>query len=48
VRQSRALLDDYVGLKSQTHHTKQLLLNPKWTGMNDVGYSFNLDSSRVP
>ncbi|KAL1408439.1 hypothetical protein Q8F55_005251 [Vanrija albida] len=32
VNETRTLLDTYVRLVGQTHHTQRLLLNPKWTG----------------
>lgn len=39
VAQTSALLDDYVKLLGQAEHTRQLVMNEKWTGAEDVSPS---------
>lgn len=39
VAQTSALLDDYVKLLGQAEHTRQLVMNEKWTGAEDVSFS---------
>lgn len=34
--QTSQLLDEYVSLLSQTEHTQRLILDKRWTGLNDV------------
>ena len=36
VSQTSTLLDQYTALLGQTEHTKRLLMNPAWTGADDV------------
>lgn len=38
VAETSALLDDYVKLLGQAEHTRQLVMNEKWTGAEDVSF----------
>jgi hypothetical protein len=37
--QTSQLLDQYVSLLSQTEHTQRLILDKRWTGLNDVSHA---------